>query len=218
MELAGTTSWRFAESARDELLHAALFVREAVRIPVVPGPAVPPRLAGSVPEHRDLLSEAQRQEAAHQWDAWWVALLEVEDHPQEPPDADTLRARAARREGAGSPPDFAALADRPALHRAVVETWLQAHRWIGQRGLDYRGEQRQGCFSYPLVRQIAEDVAFDHSVDVGAVRARAVLLDVEGSWWHLLAPGTVVCSMTATAEPETAQLVLRQAFESGLRR
>jgi hypothetical protein len=65
---------------------------------------------------------------------------------------------------------------------------------------------------------VAEDVAFDRSVDLGDVRASAVVLDVEGSWWHLLAPGAVACSLAATAEPETAQLVLRRAFESGLRR
>lgn len=60
MELAGTSSWRFAESARDDLPHVALFVRDAVRLPVVPGPAVPPRLAGTVPDHRHLLREEER--------------------------------------------------------------------------------------------------------------------------------------------------------------
>jgi hypothetical protein len=218
VELAGTTSWRFEESARDDLLHVALFVRDAVGLPVVPGSAVPPRLAGTVPDHRDLLREDERQDAGRQWASWWTAVLGLEDHSQEPPDADAVRSLGARRERAGSPPDFAALTDRPSLHRAVVEAWLEAHRWVGQRRLDFHGKQREGCFPDRLIRQIAEDVAFDHSVDVGAVRARAVLLDVERSWWHLLAPGTVVCSMAATAEPETAQLVLRQAFESGLRR
>ena len=218
MELAGTTSWRFSESARDDLLHVALFVRDAAGIPVPPGPSVPPRLAGTVPDHRALLREDERQEAGRQWDGWWTALLSVEDQSQDPPDADTLRARRARRARAGGPPDFAALADRPALHRAVVETWLHAHRWVGHRRLHFREEQQEGCFDDRLIRQTAEDVAFDHSLDVGAVRGRAVLLDVEGSWWHLLAPGTVVCSIAAAAEPETAQLVLRRAFESGLRR
>ena len=218
MEHAGTTSWRFAVSARDDLLHFALLVRDAVGLPVVPGPTVPPRLAGPVRDHRDVLREEERQDAGRRWADWWSAILGLEVHSQEPPDADTLRALGARRERAGSPPDFAALTDRPALHRAVVETWLEAHGWVGQRRLDFPGEQPEGSFPYQLIRQTAEDVAFDRSVDVGDVRARAVLLDVEGSWWHLLAPGIVLCSMAATAEPETAQLILRKAFESGLRR
>ena len=218
VDLAGTTSWRFAESARDDLLHVALFVRDAVGLPVVSGPAVPPRLAGMVPDRRDLLREEELRDAGRQWAGWWAAVLGLEVHPQEPPGADTLRALGARRERVGSPPDFAALTERPALHRAVVETWREAHDWVGQRRLDYSGEQGQGCFPYLLVRQVAEDVAFDRSVDVGKVQARAVVLDVDGSWWHLLAPGTVVCSGAAAAEPETAQLVLRQAFESGLDR
>ena len=89
------------------------------------------------------------------------------------------------------------------MHHAVVETWLEAHDWVGQRRLDFPGEQPERCFLYRLIRQTAEDVAFDRSVVVGDVRARAVVLDVEGGWWHLLAPGIVLCSMAETAEPVT---------------
>jgi hypothetical protein len=219
VEFVGTTSWRFAESAGDHLPHVALFVRDAVGLPVAPGPAVPSRLAGTVSDHRDVLREEERQDAGRQWASWWAAILSLEVHSQESPDADlpALRGLAARRERAGSPPNFAALMDRPALHRAVVETFLEAHRWVSRERLGVRGE-REGYFPYGLVRQVAEDVAFDRSVDAGDVRANAVLLDVEGGWWHLLAPGTVLCSVAATTEPVVAQLVLRQAFESGLRR
>ena len=219
VEVAGTTSWRFSESARAHLPHVALFVRDAVGLPVVPGPAVPPRLAGAVPDHRDLLREEQRQEAGRQWTGWWTAVMGSEVRAQEAHDREvpTPAELRAQRERAGSPPDFAALADRPALHRAAIETFLDAHRRVGRQRQDVRAD-RHGCFPSWLVRQVAEDVAFDRSVDVGAVRASAVVLDVEGSWWHLLAPGTVVCSPAAAAEPETAQRVLRRAFESGLLR
>lgn len=206
MEVLGPSSWRFEESARDDLLHLALFVRDAAGIPVPPGPAVPPRLAGAVPDHHDLLGEDERQTAGRQWDTWWTDLLVVQGQW-------AVQAQGMRRERAGCPPDFAALADRPALHRVVVECWPQARHWLAPRR-----DQSRGCFDDQIVRQIAEDVAFDHAVDVGAVRGRAVVLDVEGSWWHVLSPGTVVCSTAATSDPETAQLVLRRAYESGLRR
>lgn len=219
MELTGTTSWRFEESARAHLPHVALFVRDAVGLPVMPGPAVPPRSAGTVPDHRDLLREDQRRDAGRQWAGWWTAVMDLEVLPEQPPDpgSPTSPGLRTQREGAGSPPDFAALSDRPALQRAVIETFAEAHRRLGQRRHDVPAGP-QPCFPYRLVRQVAEDVAFDRSVDVADVRARAVVLDVEGSWWHLLAPGSVACSRAASAEPETAQLLLRQAFESGLRR
>jgi hypothetical protein len=180
---------------------------------------MPPRLAGTVPDHRDLLREDQRQEAGRQWAGWWTAVMGLEVRPQQVPDPElpTFPGLRAQRERTGSPPDFAALSDRPALHRAVIETSREAHRWVGRRRHAVPAD-RQGCFPYRLVRQVAEDVAFDRSVDLGDVRASAVVLDVEGSWWHLLAPGAVACSLAATAEAETAQLVLRRAFESGLRR
>ena len=202
--------------------HVALFVRDALGLSVAPGPAVPPPLAGAVPDRRGLLSPGERHEAGRQWTDWWTALLGVEVHRQEespdPGHPASWQVLRAGRDRAGSPPDFAALADRPALRRAVVDTFPEAHRWADRmRGVGDRDE-RGGCFPYRLVRQVAEDVAFDRGVDVGAVRASAVVLEVEGSWWHLPAPGAVVCSRGATAEPRTAHLVLRQVFESGLRR
>lgn len=221
MQVAGTTSWRFAESARDAVPHVALFVRDALALPVAPGPAVPPPLAGTVPDRHGLLSSDERDEAGRQWTDWWTALLGVEVHRQEPPDPDhpaSWQVQRARHDRAGSPPDPAALADRPALRRAVVATSPEAHRWVDRLWDVEDRDGRGGCFPYRLVRQVAEDVAFDRRVDVGAVRASAVVLEVEGSWWHLPAPGAVVCSREATAEPRTAHLVLRQAFESGLRR
>lgn len=220
MQLAGTTSWRFAESARDSLPHVALFTRDALGLAVLPGPAVPPPLAGTVPDRRALLSDRERREAGRHWTGWWAALLDAEVQRQEErpdPGHPVSWAVRARREEVGSPPDFAALADRPALRRAVVETFPEALRWVDRLDAGSRAE-RAGSFPYGLVRQVAEDVAFDRQVDVGAVRASAVVLEVEGIWWHLLAPGAVVCSAGATADPHTAHLVLRRAFESGLRR
>lgn len=218
MQVAGSVSWRFAESARDSLPHVALFVRDALGLAVPPGPAVPPPLAGTVPDRRASLSDEERREAGRHWPGWWAALLGAEvDRQEERPDPDHPALRA-RYEEAGSPPDFAALADRPALRRAVVDTFPEALRWV-DRLLDAGSRaQRAGSFPYALVRQVAEDVAFDRQVDVGAVRASAVVLEVEGRWWHLLAPGAVVCSAGAAADLHTAHLVLRRAFESGLRR
>ena len=215
MELAGSTSWRFAESAGDHLPHVALFVRDATGLPVPPGPAVPPRLTGAVPDHHDLLSQPEREDAGRQWVGWWSDVLGVDR--QEAADRELHAFPRGAYERAGAPPDFAALADRPALRRAVVATFPDAHRWVGRRRRS-AGAERQGSFTYGLVRQVAEDVAFDRSVDIGRVRAGAVVLHVEGVWWHLLVPGTVVCSTAATEDPVAAQQVLRQAFESGLRR
>lgn len=221
MEFTGTTSWRFAESGRDEMSHVALFIRDALGLPVPPGPAMPPPLFGTFPDHRGLLSTEQRQEAGHQWTDWWATVLGVHVQLQaesaDPGMSAVRETLRARNEQAGSPPDFAALADRPALQQAAVDAFPYAHRWVGQLRLEQRDE-REGNFRYRLVRQVAEDVAFDRRVDLGAVRASAAVLEVEGIWWHLVAPGAVVCSQLAAADPTTAELILRQAFESSLRR
>jgi hypothetical protein len=219
VQLEGMRSWRFRASAGDQLPHVALFVREAVGLSVAAGPAVPPRLAGSVPDRRDLLDEDERQIAGHQWTSWWEAVLGVDADAQEasPTDLTGLADLRTRHEQAGSPPDYSALVDRPALRRAVVETFLEAHRWVDSERLGLRG-QREAPFPHRLVAQVAEGVAFDRSVDIGDIHGSAVLLHVEGSWWHLFAPGTVVCSIGAAAQPDEAESILRRAFESGLQR
>ena len=214
MDRAGRSSWRFAESARSHLPHVAVFVRDAVGLPVAPGPGVPPPLVGGVPDHHDVLPAEDRQVAGRQWAGWWADVVDLEVQRRAAPDPG--RGARAGRERAGAPPDFAALADRPALHHAVVEVFPEAHRWVS-RLTPGVPDERHGCFPYRLVRQVAEDVASARSVDVGDVRAAALVLDVDGRWWHLLAPGTVTCSRAAAADPVLAELVLRRAFESGLR-
>jgi len=63
---------------------------------------------------------------------------------------------------------------------------------------------------------VAEEVARRHRVSLGAVRARAVVLPVEGNWWQRFAPGAVLCSVNAARDPAMARTVLADAFESGL--
>jgi len=219
MQFEGTSSWRFAVSAGDDHPHLALFVRHVVGLRVGDSPDVPPRLAGAVSDHRDVLNEDERQVAQRQWTSWWAAVIRLKIQEQEASAAD-LRVSPellARREQAGSPPDFAALIDRPELRRAVIGTFLGAHRWLSARRIGSRGEH-DALIPHRLIGQVAEDVAFDRSVDIGDVRGSAAVLDVEGSWRHLLAPGMVMCSMPAAAAPDEASLILRQAFESGLQR
>jgi hypothetical protein len=65
-----------------------------------------------------------------------------------------------------------------------------------------------------LIKQIAEDVAFDHHVSLDAVQAKVVVLPVQGTWWRRLAPGAVLCSPAAAVDHATAQVMLRDAFGS----
>ena len=78
---------------------------------------------------------------------------------------------------------------------------------------------RRGSVPYPVVREVAEDLAFDRGVDPGRVRATVVLLDAEddaGAWWREVAPGVALCSFDAALHPVTARVVLRRAFAARL--
>jgi hypothetical protein len=69
-----SASWRF-EQDNTQFLQLALFVRDAVQLPVAKSTAIPPRLAGEVPDHAAAVGSGERDAAAEQWAAWWDRLL-----------------------------------------------------------------------------------------------------------------------------------------------
>jgi hypothetical protein len=79
-----------------------------------------------------------------------------------------------------------------------------------------RGADRSGSFDYYLVRSIAEQTAADFGVPIDAVDGTAHVLDVQGSWWHVAGPGSVLCSPAATTDPAAAAELLRAVFASRL--
>ena len=197
MREVGRESWGFRAST-PELLHHALFVRDACRLPVPPGDGVPPPLAGPVPDRRPVLADPECEQAGADWTGWWQSLLG---------DA------AVGRDGeTAAPPDFDGLADRPALQKATVALHREAGLWAAKHLVP----AGQTPFEWSLMAEVATDVAFDRGVGVGRVNASALVLDVQGPWWALLSPGVVVCSRAAASDRRTGHLILRRAFESGL--
>lgn len=221
MELAGSRSWRFAESL-GYLSHVALFVRDAAGLQVPDDPFVPPALAGDVPDRRGVLDDEQRGAAAAQWPGWWRAVVSAEIRLNAGPgDTDPqqwLRQLAEQDSGAGEGPDFAALANRPELRIAARALFEEAALWVDagprRRPTDAHAA---GRFPWSLVRDVAEDVAFDRQVGLDAVQGSVELLAVVGVWWAPAAPGAVLCSVEAAGDPTVTHAVLRAAFESNLR-
>ena len=212
MQVAGSPSWRFEESD-GQLLALALAVRDTCGLPVPGGPGVPPRLVAPPTSAADL-APGQRREAARQWAVWWADLVDLTarrlapDRTAAPGGPDWPAELAA----AGAPPDFTGLADRPELRSAARATPDVL------RAAPDRPGGPHGTFAWELVRQVAEDVAFDRSVAADRVTGAAVVLDVEGPWWHEIGTGTLLCSRAAAEDPRVAHQVVRRAFESGLRR
>ena len=113
------------------------------------------------------------------------------------------------------PPEFTALADRPALRTAVAATFVEACRWTGEAKRSGMSAP-QPRFGWSLVKQAAEDVAFDHGVDVGDVDGTVLVLTVEGMWSHMLGPGAALCSTAVAADAASAYALLRDVFASQL--
>lgn len=212
-------SWRFAEGV-EQLSVVALYVRDALRLEPPVDAQVPPRLDPLPPERSDVLSGDQRADAAAQWLDWWRLVVAHEVRHHQGPPAGMEQRTWARTELADvwtlfDPPDFAASATRPALRMALRATFDEALRWADRRRASVL-PPAGAHFDYDLVKTAAEDTIRQHSVDPDAVQACAVVLPVEGAWWQHIAPGAVVCSVHAVAEPDVARAVLADAFKSGL--
>ena len=222
MQVAGSSSWRFTED-HSELLHIALFIRDAMALPVPQAPDIPPPLTSPPPGWPG--RGADPAAAAVQWAAWWRRLGAGEAE----------EARAAGRLGGGEadqqawadaafaqheelfdPPDFTSLAGSPELRSLVRELSEAAIDWAGRAG-PTRPPGGAG-FGWPLVRAVAEDVAAREGVPLAAVHGTVQVLGVDGVWSCLAEPGFALCSARLAASSDRARALLRAVFTSGLGR
>ncbi|MFY9891731.1 MAG: hypothetical protein WAK71_25720 [Streptosporangiaceae bacterium] len=220
MHREGSRSWRFGHGDMG-YLHTALFIRDAVRLPVASSADVPPRLARDVPDYASLLPPGQRAAAAQQWVIWWRRLVRqaarearrsVTPLPAgiDPDDVETRNwYRYAGREDVFDPPDFKSL--EPPLQSAVTATFKSSLGWSSYEP----GGAEPDRFAWRLVRDAAESTAADLGIPVGDVQGYADVLEVEGMWSHLPAPGSALCSAALACDPPAAARLLRELFSSG---
>jgi hypothetical protein len=221
MHRQGSSSWRFGHGDMG-YLHTALFVRDAARLPVASSADVPPRLARDVADCAGLLPPGQRAAAGQQWVIWWRRLVrqavrEARRSVTPPPagtDPDDVEARIwyrfAGRGDIFDPPDFKSLA--PPLQSAVTATFESSRGWSSY---EPGGAGKPEMFAWRLVRDAAESTAADLGIPVGDVRGYADVLDVEGLWSYLAAPGCALCSAAVAYDPVAAAGLLRELFSSG---
>lgn len=175
MRFAGSASWRFAEGIEQAPL-IALFVRDTLSLEVS-AEASPPRLDGELPDHSTLLDSQWRAAAGDAWTGWWQAVVaqDVRGHQGPPAGVDQrvwLRQLDAEHRAVFDPPEFASLADRPALAETVRVTFNAALRWADaeRRALLIPPQGRPGQFDYEVVRAAAEQTAHRHQISPDAVR------------------------------------------------
>jgi hypothetical protein len=215
MQVAGRPSWRFEHgNGQCSHLRAALFVRDLAGLVVPPSIDVPPPLAaewlaGQLPPG-PALTPADLAAAAAQWLEWWRALLASTVAEARPPYgadmAEVLAWLSNRHAAVFDPPEFGSLATMPEL-RAVARATRQIHP---------RVPDRPGSLDYHLIRSVAEQTAADFGVPIDAIDGTVHVLDVQGSWWHVVGPGCVLCSPAATTDAATAAQLLRAVFASRL--
>jgi len=220
MREAGSPSWRFMEDEA-QFLHLALFVRDATGLAAERADDIPPHLAGELPGQPGAATETARETAAGQWVTWWRRLLAQavgEALRGNAPDGDQdpvawVQAVYAGREEVFDPPRFGSLADLPQLQPVAGAVYAHADQWWSTR--ERTVPQEGGAFAGRLVRDAAEDAAAELSIPIGDVTAAVYVLDVEGSWSYLAAPGCALCSAAVAVDPPAARHLLHDVFTTG---
>jgi hypothetical protein len=220
MRQAGSPSWRFMEDDA-QFLHLALFMRDATGLAATRSDDIPPHLAGEVPGQAGALPEDERAAAAGQWVTWWRRLLAQavrEALRGNAPDGDQdplawVQAVYAGRQEVFDPPRFGSLADLPQLRPIAAAVYPDADRWWSTR--ERTVPQEGGAFAWRLVRDAAEDAAAELGIPIGDVTAAVYVLDVDGAWSYLAAPGCALCSVAVAVDPPAARRLLHDVFTTG---
>lgn len=99
-------------------------------------------------------------------------------------------------------------------------------KWFGRRqpdpppaGVTYGTEPPSehvtpAGFRWTAIRDAAESVASERGVPAGDIRAVTHVIEVEGLWSYLIAPGCGICSTDVAASPDAAARYLREVFGS----
>ena len=220
MRKAGSPSWRFMEDEA-QFLHLALFMRDAAGLPIARSDDIPPQLAGERPGPARTVPGGGQGPMAGQWVTWWRRLLAQavrEALRGNAPDGDQdplawVRAVYAGRAEVFDPPRFGSLTDLPQLHPVAAAMFADADRWWDTR--ERAVPQEGGAFAWRLVRDAAEDAAVELGIPIGDVTAAVYVLDVEGAWSYLAAPGCALCSVEVAVDPPAARRLLHDVFTAG---
>lgn len=221
MRFGNQSSWRFEEDDA-QMLHLALFTRDAAGLAVPPSADTPPPLVPDAPRRPGLVLRDEAAAVAAQWADLWGRLVrfqvsEARLRREEDSNEDmlaSLRRLAERQQRVFDPPDFESLAIAAELRRAVVATFEDGLAWFNRPKANGGQRPQRDSFDYQVVRNAAQSAATDSGESLQDMDAVVHVLDVEGSWSYLAGPGCALCSTTAAADPATADLLLRQVFGS----
>lgn len=128
-------------------------------------------------------------------------------------DLDELLITMRRdREDILDPPDFDSLADLPAARAVAAATFGPGLEWLSHRERNER-ESPQGAFSWEAVRNAVESTAAERGVRLSEIKATVHILNVEGLWSYVLAPGCTICSSMTAANRDAGGRLLRDVFD-----
>lgn len=223
MRTSGSQSWRFGHDV-DQVLHVALYFRDALRLETDGGPWDPPPLAGNVPDRSQVLGPVAAEAATGQWASWWHEVVELQASIRlpampEPAEPDARRREITERhQHVFDPPQWESLVNIPALRHGAQELWVEACQWFDSARRPYLPPSCRDVFAWEQGRDGATRAATQHGASPGAIDGYAQVLLVEGSWWQLVAPGAALCSVSAARDPSTIPIILGAIFDSHLAR
>lgn len=220
MRKAGTESWRFAHDI-DESLHCVLYLRDVLGLQIeetesfrLGSPATSP----TAPKCLARRPQWSPPHGGHRGGAPWSTKWHRHSWGLRP-NKTGYRTGFARSQ----PGTVRSSILRSGLRLKAARRFVMPPAGCGSNPAD--GSVPPGSptsrplldvFAWDQVRDAAERAADENEVSPGEVNGCAQVLLVEGSWWHIVAPGVALCSIAAARDPAIAPAILKVAFDSYL--
>ncbi len=221
MRRADRESWNVSIDVSN-VMHVALYVRDACHLQVPENPTGPPPLDGAVVDHSGAMDSERHLRAGSQWLSWWEEILKFEGAKdlrtlRLPEGVDPLAAMSAVHDRLFDWPTLDALSSWPDLRDAVRQVGAEAGRWAGdqKRRLTEHGPRPPGRLLNVPIDEIAERVLDRSDVPPGLVRAAIFLLGVQGEWSVLVLPGVLLCSSSLAQDADRMAALVEEALASG---
>src|SRR3954454_11686508 len=124
-------------------------------------------------------------------------LTQSKSSSEQTDSPSSLRELAARHRLVVDPPEWATLADSPALQEAARALWVEGCNWFDPARKPYLPPSGEDVFAWEQVRDGAERAVVEPHVPRGVINGCAQALVVEGSCWKLPTPRPSFCSIAA---------------------
>ncbi len=214
MKRAGAPSWKVSVTHASQLLHAVLFIRDALGLTTGSAGTKVPTLLGEVPDLTARAGDVDLGDVSTQWPAWWrrVVLFECAMALGEF-SGESGRAIAGPDSPPRvfDPPEFESLANAHDLRVVARALYHEALHWRRESSFHDLDATRRAARS-GAINRVVNELTTAEGIPAELLVAAVVVVDVEGFWSESPRSGVLLASPEYVEDETFFTLGLREVL------